>query len=313
MRIWVTGATGQIGSRLCTELAREGHDVTVVGRRPAQSASPYEWVQWDMSRGSLDVRDIPSPEVVFHLAAQTSAYYARQDLSADVTTNVLGFVKLLDALRQTNSLPHVILAGAATEVRSNDSGIIRDCDPEEPGTFYDVGKIAQHLYLSQCGSEGWVDGTTIRLPNVYGGVGSFSSPDRGFLNTSIIRACTAESLNYYSDGDYIRDFLYVADAVSALKSAMYHREKVRGKIFLVGTGVGTRIQDALKEIARQAEMVTSKRVPVRPVFAPDGMYEVERRNTVVDSARFTEHTDWTSKVSLKDGIQRSIVDLQQTR
>jgi len=41
---------------------------------------------------------------------------------------------------------------------------------------------------------------------------------------------------------------------------MHHRDKVIGETFLVGTGVGTRIQDALIEIARQAEQVTNKKL-----------------------------------------------------
>jgi len=311
VRTLVTGGTGQIGSRLCNELSRMGHEVTVVSRRPAQSASSYKWIQWDMAHDSLGIRDVLAPDVVFHLAAQTSAYHARQDLPADVTTSVLGFVKLLDALRKTSSSPHVILTGAATEVGATSSGVIQDSDPDEPHTFYDVGKVAQHLYLRQCGSEGWVDGTTIRLPNVYGGAGRATALDRGFLNESVRRALAAEPLNYYSDGEYIRDFLHVDDAVSALISAMHCREEVKGETFIVGTGVGTRIQDALREVARQAKLVTGKNVIVCPVRSPDAMYEIERRNIVVDSSRFTERTSWTSKVSLKDGIQKSIVDLQQ--
>jgi len=291
------------------ELRTAGHEVTAIGRGQAPSTSAYRWVDWDMSRNSLNLHNVTTPDVVFHLAAQTSAYQARQDIPTDVTTNVLGFVRLLDSLRETGSSPHIILTGAATEVGATSSGIIRDFDSEDPQTFYDVGKVAQRLYLNQCCSEGWVDGTTIQLPNVYGGAGQTISTGRGFINNSVRRALATEPLDYYSDGEYIRDFLYVDDAVSALISAMDHRDKVIGETFLVGTGVGTRIQDALIEIARQAEQVTNKKVILRPVPSPDSMYAIERRNIIVDSSRFTERTSWTSEMSLKDGIQKSIVDL----
>jgi len=179
VRTWVTGASGQIGSRLCLELRTAGHEVTAIGRGQARSTSACRWVDWDMSRNSLNLRNVTTPDVVFHLAAQTSAYQARQDIPADVTTNVLGFVRLLDSLRKTGSTPHIILTGAATEVGATSSGIIRDFDPEDPQTFYDVGKVAQRLYLNQCCSEGWVDGTTIQLPNVYGGLGELSTQVAG--------------------------------------------------------------------------------------------------------------------------------------
>lgn len=311
MRAWVTGATGQIGHRLCARLQHAGHEVVAFSRAGTEESTDYQWVNWDMSQDLTAPEKLAPPSVVFHLAAQTSAYQARDDLPKDVTTNVLGFVRLLDSLRETGSKPHVILTGAATEVGATKSGIIRDFDPEEPQTFYDVGKVTQRLYLKQCCSEGWVDGTTIQLPNVYGGAGQTISAGRGFINNSVRRALATEPLNYYSDGEYIRDFLYVDDAVSALISAMHHRDKVTGETFLVGTGVGTRIQDALIEIARQAERVTNKKVSVCPVFSPNSMYAIERRNTIVDSSRYTERTSWNSQVSLEDGIQKSIDDLLQ--
>ncbi len=308
MRTWVTGATGQIGSRLCIELARVGHEVTAISSRPAPSTSLYQWVQWDMSRDSFDVRNVLTPDVVFHLAAQTSAYQARQDLPADVTTNLLGFIRLLDALRQTDSSPHVFLTGAATEVGATSSGIIRDSDPDDPKTFYDVSKVAQNLYLKQCTSEGWVEGTTIRLPNVYGGVGSDALTERGFLNQSIRRALLGEDLRYYSDGEYIRDFLHVDDVVNALMSAMNHRMAVVGQTFLIGTGTGTRIREALAEVARQAEQITGTSVHLVDAIPPVGMYDIERRNVVVDSLRFRDRTRWEPNVSLEEGIRRTIRD-----
>ncbi len=309
MRTWVTGATGQIGRRLCVELERAGHEITAFSRRRVESPSRHEWVYWDMSCDPFDFRNITRPDVVFHLAAQTSAYQARQDLLGDVTTNVLGFVKLLDALRKTESFPHVILTGAATEVGVTASAVVSDSDPDDPRTFYDVGKVSQRLYLRQSGSEGWLEGTTIRLPNVYGAVGGDALTERGFLNLSIQRALLGEELHYYSDGEYIRDFLHVNDVVTALMGAMDHRKLVAGETFVIGTGVGTRIRDALAEVARQAESVTQKPVRLEAGSAPNEMYEIDRRNAIVDPVRYMRRTGWKAEVSLEEGIRRTIRDL----
>jgi len=311
VRAWVTGATGQIGFRLCEELERLGHEVTAIGRESAQRTSSYKWIDWDMSKGAFDIENVAPPDVVFHLAAQTSAYVAREDVPADVMTNVMGFVKLLDSLRKTGSRPHVISTGAATEVRVDNAGVVRDLSPDAPTTFYDVSKISQHLYLQQCDAEGWVAGTTIRLPNVYGGVRRVKTTDRGFLNSSVLRALKGEPLNYYSDGNYIRDYLHVDDVASALVSAMSHRDSVAGETFLIGTGFGTRIRDALREISRQVEAETRVAVPVLPITSPAYMYEIERRDCIVDSSRFTEVTSWTSTVGLEDGLHKTILDFMK--
>jgi nucleoside-diphosphate-sugar epimerase len=308
VRAWVTGATGQIGRRLCNELALEGHDVIAFTRGRVENPSDYQWVHWDMSRDTFDFGKLTPPAVVFHLAAQTSAYKAREDLPGDVTTNVLGFVKLLEVLRQTESFPHVISAGAATEVGLTEGAVISDSDPDNPMTFYDVGKVSHRLYLKQCGSEGWLEGTTIRLPNVYGGLSENSSNDRGFVNMSIRRALLGEELRYYSDGEYIRDFLHVDDVVTALLSALNHRDAVANDTFVIGTGIGTRIRDVLAEIAGQAERITLRSVRLVPATPPLDMYDIERRNAIVDSVRFRERTGWESQVFLKEGVERTFME-----
>jgi len=309
VRAWVTGASGQIGRKLCVELARAGHEVTAFSRGSVDTPSDFKWVFWDMSRDPVDFRNLACPDVVFHLAAQTSAYRARQDLPGDVTTNILGFIRLLDALRETESFPHVILTGAATEVGVTASAVVSDFDPDDPRTFYDVGKVAQRLYLRQCGSEGWLEGTTIRLPNIYGGLSENASNERGFLNMSVRRALLGEDLHYYSDGEYIRDFLHVDDAVTALLTAMNHRESVAGETFVIGTGVGMRIRDALAEIARQVEYITAKPIHLVSERAPADMYEIERRNAIVDSYRYTRKTGWEATISFGEGVRRTIKDL----
>lgn len=303
MRVWVTGANGQIGKRLCGELTDSGHEVIAFSTRCPVKPSHHRWVYWDMSGNSLEIQTFDPPDVVFHLAAQTSAYKAREDLPNDVATNVLGFVRMLNALKHLDSFPHVILAGAATEVGVTKKKIITDKDPDNPMTFYDIGKVSQRLYLQQCTVEGWLEGTTIRLPNIYGTINESPSQDRGFLDKSIRNAFLGTSLRYYTDGNYIRDFLHIDDAVSAFMSAMGNRSTVAGESFLVGTGIGTQIRDALSEIARQAKNLNGRSVQLLPTSAPSGMYAIEKRDAIVDSSRFRMRTGWESKVRLIDGIQ----------
>jgi len=303
MHAWVTGATGQIGQKLTSELVNLGYEVTAFSRQMMKSTDKRHCVKWDLSSSTYDFSQLRNPTVVFHLAAQTSAYQARNDLPSDVLTNVSAFVNLLDAVRRTGTCPHVISIGAATEVGMTANPVITDLDPDDPLTFYDVGKVAQRLYLRQCDAEGWLDGTTIRLPNVYGGATHSSSDERGFINQCIRRALMGNELTYYSDGEYIRDYLHVDDVVRALISVINSRSEVAGETFVIGTGTGTRVRDALAEIARQAEEITGALVKVGPSPPPAGMYEIERRDAIVDSSRFTKKTGWQPELRLAEGLK----------
>ena len=309
VRIWVTGGTGQIGRRLCVLLAKQGHHVTVLGRRPDTFLPPRHWVTWDMSTDELPVDGLEDPDVIFHLAAQTSAYRARASLSLDVSTNVVGLARVLDAARLKGCSPHVVMAGAATEVGVTNDETVNDSLPDNPGTLYDVGKICQRLYLEQCRKEGWIDSTVLRFSNVYGGTGSPLSAHRGFINRSVVRALQGHTLNYFDDGDYVRDFVFVDDAVEALVKAMDHRAVVTGKTYMVGSGRGIPISRALECIADEVFEITGAAVSVLPVAAPDTLYEIERRDAVVSSRRFQEDTGWKPQTPFEEGIRISITAL----
>lgn len=308
MRVWVTGGSGQVGRRLCLALVGLGHEVTVLGRRSPPYLSLQRWRSWDMSSDEVPVADLEAPDAVFHLAAQTSAHSARESLSRDVATNMVGFARLLDALRFKGSSPHVVLAGAATEVGITNDGTVDDHLPDNPGTFYDVGKICQRLYLEQCGREGWIDATVLRFSNIYGGVEPPSSAHRGFIDQSIDRALSGDELHYFDDAEYVRDFIYVDDVVASLIYAMSNRSVVSGAKYMIGSGNGMPISKALECIAELAHEMTGIMVPVVPIAAPSLLYEIEKRNVVVTANRFQQQTGWRPLTSFSEGIRRSILE-----
>jgi len=255
---------------------------------------------------------LEAPDVIFHLAGQTSAYEARSDIEMDIRVNVLGFTQVLLAALETGATPFVVIAGAATEVGLLDHLMVSDEDVDNPQTFYDVAKVAQGLYLRQFSDEGWLHGCRIRLANVYGGVASGES-DRGFLNRAVKSALSGESLTYFSDGIYTRDFLHVGDAASALRAAAASSDFTTADTFMIGTGHGTPIRQALEIISMVVSEVTGVSAPVIPISPPDGMYAIERRDAVIDAGRFTSLTGWEPKVTLEMGIRAMVNDLIVSR
>lgn len=305
MICWVTGASGQIGRELCQQLTSDEHDVFGIGRGQSPNPFPHRWVQWNIGVENRPVAPLEAPDVIFHLAGQTSAYEARSDIEMDVRVNVLGFTQLLLAALETGATPFAVIAGAATEVGLLDHLMASDEDVDNPQTFYDVAKVAQGLYLRQFSDEGWLHGCRLRFANVYGGVSSGDS-DRGFLNRAVKSALSGESLTYFSDGTYTRDFLHVSDAASALTAAATSRELTSEESFMIGTGHGTPIRQALEIISTVVADVTGVRSPVIPIAPTAGMYEIERRDAVMDAGRFTSLTGWEPKVTLEMGIRAMV-------
>ena len=89
-----------------------------------------------------------------------------------------------------------------------------------PQTFYDVGKLANEMYLEQYVREGRLKSCiTLRLSNIYGAHQISTENERGFLDRCIWNAINGANLNMYGDGNYLRDYLHIEDAVEAFYSA----------------------------------------------------------------------------------------------
>jgi len=305
MICWVTGAGGQVGAELCLQLIKQGHHVIGIGRGPTPLLFPGQWVEWNMGIERRPRMVIDAPDWIFHLAGQTSAYRARDDLEMDIQVNVLGLCQVLLASLEAGSHPFVVIAGAATEVGIVENFTIDDTAMDNPQTFYDVGKTVQSLYLGQFAREEWLHGCKLRFANIYGGH-SRSESDRGFLNNSVTRALAGKPLTYYLNGTYTRDFLFVGDAASSLIAAAMHQDFTSGQSFMIGTGRGTTIQQALTLISEIVFESTGVLAPVVSIQPPKDLYAIERRDAVIDANRFHLATGWEPGTFLEAGIIKMV-------
>jgi len=112
MRIVVAGSQGFIGSALCTALARDGHTVVRLVRRPSRSADE---IGWDPSAGRLDARALAGADAVVDLAGVNpgsrplTAARKRQVLASRVDTTGL----LARTLATRDDTPRVLLQASA--------------------------------------------------------------------------------------------------------------------------------------------------------------------------------------------------------
>ena len=248
-------------------------------------------------------------DVVFHLAAQTSTYEANRDPRADLDSNVLPVLLMLQACRERNISPAVICASTVTICGLPERLPVDENHPEAPITVYDLHKQMAENYLKYHVRIGTVRGAALRLANVYGPGPRSSRADRGVLNQMVGRALRGEALTVYGRGEQLRDYVHVEDVARAFLAAAVHVDALNGRHCIIGRGEGHSIAQALQLVAERVALRTGKLVPVTHVEPPAGLSPIEARNFVADTRRFAEATGWQARHGLPYGIDTLIESL----
>lgn len=309
MKALVTGASGKIGMELVSKLVKLGFSVYALSSKDSFEKTeevtiiPHNWSQ--RFTGQL-----PDVDVIFHLACQTSAYKARENISNDIETNLLSTVSILEAASRIKKVPIIIFAGSMTEYGIPSSSHIDEDVPLEPLTFYDTAKISSEIYIQQFARENMISkGITLRLANIYGNSVLDKGADRGFLDKTITKAIHGETITVYGGGNFLRDYLHVTDAAEAFLMTFLNSSQLSDNVYNIGTGKGTSIIETLEMIVEKANQLTGLRSPIVHADFPQDSYIIERRNSIADSSRFRNATEWAPKVNLMDGIQKTLEDI----
>ena len=228
MKVLVTGTAGFIGSHLAMRLLDRGdevvgfdnmsdyYDVELKKARLARFIDHpnYTHIQADLAdREAVEAAFAThKPQRVVNLAAQAGVRYAAQNPHVYVSSNVTGFLHILEGCRH-HGVEHLVFASTSSVYGANTKMPFSEHQPtEHPLTLYAATKKANemmahsyaHLYGFPC--------TGLRFFTVYG---PWGRPDMAlFLFTKAILA--GEPIKVFNHGKHKRSFTYVDDIVEGV-------------------------------------------------------------------------------------------------
>jgi len=317
-RVLITGASGYIAWNLIKELAKYNCVIICFSANTKnvihQSGNAnFEFIEASYQDEISFKKAVKDIDIIYHLASQTSVYEAEKNPLADYEANVRPIQLLLEASRKSGGCPIIIFSGTSTQC-----GIAKELPVDEnvidnPITTYDFHKLQAERWLKFYISQGWLKGVSLRLTNVYGPGPKSSSSDRGILNLMIDKALKGESLNVYGAGEYIRDYIYIDDVISTFLSAPLDIKKLNGKHFVLGSGKGETINDAINLVGRLVSQETGKKVFVKNIDMPKKMSKIEFRNFKAGIGALHKIGLCNNMLSIEEGINKTIKNLIQEK
>src|SRR5713226_5027735 len=232
MRILVTGAVGFIGFHVANRLLADGHEVVGldsvnqyydVRLKEARLALLQKHRSFEFVRAALadpeamnQLFDRSEFERVIHLAAQAGVRYSLERPDAYITSNILGFLQVLEECRY-RKVPHLVYAssssvyGASTQMPFSERGCA-----DHPLSMYGVTKRTNELMAHSYSYLFSLPTTGLRFFTVYG---PWGRPDMVlFKFTKAI--LEGRPIDVFNKGHMKRDFTYIDDVVEAVVRVM---------------------------------------------------------------------------------------------
>uniref|UniRef100_A0A7C3ZB40 SDR family NAD(P)-dependent oxidoreductase n=1 Tax=Desulfobacca acetoxidans TaxID=60893 RepID=A0A7C3ZB40_9BACT len=315
-RVLITGGAGMIGSTIAWLLVEQGAEVTVVDAMlPAYGGNRFNlkdildkivFVKGDI-RNPDRVKDwVDGADYVFSLAAQVS-YVDITDPLLDLDINCRGHLNLLLALSRINRRAKVVFTSSRFVYGSIDYNPVDEGHPFNCLSIYGIHKLAGEKYYRFYHDAHGLDTVSVRLTNPYGPRQQMKHSKYGIVNWFIRLALEGKPLTVFGEGKQKRDYIFVEDVAEGILSVALTPETA-GQVYNLGTGVGTPFIDMVHLVAKNIPGTEVQYLPW-----PQDRYFVETGDFIADIRKITAATDWAPRVSLPEGIEKTIAYYRQHR
>ncbi len=306
--VFVTGASGLLGSWLVRHLLDAGADVVALLR---------DWVPQSelVSAGLLDrvrvvrgdVRDQELLErvlgeyeiaTVLHLAAQTIVGVANRNPVSTLDTNIRGTWAMLEACRRSPSVQQIVVASSDKAYGDQPTLPYRE-DAAVVGRHpYDVSKSCADLVAQMYAYTYRLPVCVTRCGNFYGG---------GDLNWNRLVPGTIRSVRrgtrpvIRSDGRFTRDYLYVEDGARAytlLAERLGANPALAGQVYNFSYERPMTVLDMVQKILDAME---SK---LEPDIRNEASHEI--RDQYLDAAKARAELGWSPVYTLESSLRTTI-------
>ena len=307
-KVLVTGSTGLLGGWMVRELLNRGAEViSLVRDCPPSCMFLRDGLdkRVTVAQGSLADRDllrrlIAEYEIqdVFHLAAQAIVGVAKRDPIGTMKANVEGTWNVLDAAREVGGV-QVLLASSDKAYGISNELPYLESQPLRGEFPYDVSKSCADLIGRMYAVTYDLPVAITRCGNLFGGGDlNFSRTIPGVIAATL----RGERFRIRSDGHYVRDFLYVEDAVDGylcLAEKLAANPGLSGEAFNLSLGLKLTVLDVVGMV-----LALMDEKALEPEILNQASNEI--REQYLSAEKAEKILGWRPACGMEEGLRRTI-------
>ncbi len=306
MKVLITGAAGFVGWKTSQRLLEEGHQVVGVDNlNDYYDVSVKEWRLRQLEAFEeftfyrVDIEDKEALEEVFskhrfdaviNEAARAGVRYSLENPWVYLSTNAEGTLNLLELMRKYE-VKKMVLASTSSLYAGQEMPFKEELPVNTPISPYAASKKAAEVMAYSYHYLYGLDITVLRYFTVYGPAGR---PDMSIFRF-VKWVMQGEPIELFGDGSQSRDFTYIDDVAEGTVRAL---RPVGYEIINLGGDNPHKLMEALELI----EGMLGKKARIE--FKD--FHKADMKATWADISKARELLNWEPKVSLEEGIRRTV-------
>ena len=232
---------------------------------------------------------------VCNLAAQAGVRYSLTNPQAYVSSNVTGFVNVLECCKE-HGIKHLVYASSSSVYGLNDKIPFTETDPvEQPASLYAATKRSNELLAHVYSHLYKLPTTGLRFFTVYG---PWGRPDMAYSLFSDAML-SGKPIKVFNQGEMSRDFTYVGDIVEGVCRVLLQdrpaQEGVPTKIYNIGNGKPVSLLGFIETMEKHLGITAEKEYL--------GMQPGDVEKTFADTTALEQDYGYRAKTELDEGIK----------
>ena len=299
--ILITGSRGFLGYHLANRLFKRSHNLIIVaGYRIDKEKYFKEGYFSELTDYESCLKLTENVDYVFHFAAKMGGIdYITKHGTEVMTNNVLVNTNMIKAAVENGVEKFFFPSSFCVypEILQREPYPLEEDDaiPASPDTFYGWEKLFTEQMLKSFRNK--IEVRIARFVSVYGPEMAYSGGHEKSLPAicrKVINAKSDNTIEIWGDGNQVRSFVYIDDALDAIEDIMESN-------YSFPFNVSGEDPISINEIANQAILLSKKNLT--KTYNPSGVKGVDIRIANIDKIK--TYLNWEPLINIQEGIEKT--------